>query len=230
MEQKGNGTITAGDLMQRLVSAKKIINKVETGDYETGNIDESILRSDPDELARKMQGGRMNGQRMNEEIMEKRTSFPMPPSGPPNVQRIRESKLPDAIKQAMIDHPIDQPGQISLTDSLDMDFVKKTKKLMENDGVGKPRKKEIQSFASQRQAQKQTIREESYQEPMYHQQEQSIDMNAIAILIENTVRKVLDEKLTQLLSAQQTMSINENLVLKVGNSIFKGKITGVNKV
>lgn len=52
-------------------------------------------------------------------------------------------------------------------------------------------------------------------------------------LIENIVRKtvmeVMDNKLNQILTAQQTLSINENLVLKVGDSIFKGKITGVNK-
>ena len=54
-------------------------------------------------------------------------------------------------------------------------------------------------------------------------------MNSISILIENAVRKVMDEKLNQILTAQQTQSINENLVLKVGDSIFKGKITGVNK-
>jgi hypothetical protein len=52
-------------------------------------------------------------------------------------------------------------------------------------------------------------------------------------LIENVVRKtvteILDSKLNQILTAQQTLSINENLVLKVGDSIFKGKITGVNK-
>jgi hypothetical protein len=57
----------------------------------------------------------------------------------------------------------------------------------------------------------------------------NIDMNAIAVLIENTVRKVMDEKLNQILTAHQTSTINENLVLKVGDSIFKGKITGVNK-
>jgi len=57
----------------------------------------------------------------------------------------------------------------------------------------------------------------------------NIDMNAIAVLIENTVRKVMDEKLNQILTAQQTQTINENLVLKVGDSVFKGKITGVNK-
>jgi hypothetical protein len=52
-------------------------------------------------------------------------------------------------------------------------------------------------------------------------------------IIENIVRKtvmeIMDTKLNQILTAQQTLSINENLVLKVGDSIFKGKITGVNK-
>jgi hypothetical protein len=42
------------------------------------------------------------------------------------------------------------------------------------------------------------------------------------------VRKVMDEKLNQILSAYQTTTLNETLVLKVGDSIFKGKITGVN--
>ena len=54
-------------------------------------------------------------------------------------------------------------------------------------------------------------------------------MTTLATIVENTVRKVLDEKLNQILTAQQTQTINENLVLKVGDSVFKGKITGVNK-
>jgi hypothetical protein len=58
-------------------------------------------------------------------------------------------------------------------------------------------------------------------------------MKELTPLIENIVRKtvteILDSKLNQILTAQQTLSINENLVLKVGDSIFKGKITGVNK-
>jgi hypothetical protein len=96
--------------------------------------------------------------------------------------------------------------QISLSDTLDMDFVKGAKRLMEQEGVSsKPAPKLQQNTSS------------------------NIDMNAIATLIENTVRKVMDEKLNQILTAQTTSSINENLVLKVGDSIFKGKITGVNK-
>ncbi len=103
----------------------------------------------------------------------------------------------------MMENPI---PQISLNDSLDMDFVKGAKRLMEQEGV--------QTKKSQ--PQKQVVNS-------------NIDMNAIAVLIENTVRKVMDEKLNQILTAQQTQTINENLVLKVGDSVFKGKITGVNK-
>jgi hypothetical protein len=129
-----------------------------------------------------------------------------PVGGNMNIDKIQNSKLPDAIKRAMIEHPIEQMQSISLNETLDMDFVKGAKRLMEQEGV-----------SSKKSQPKQTI------------VNNNIDMNAIAVLIENTVRKVMDEKLNQILSASTTSSINENLVLKVGDSIFKGKITGVNK-
>jgi hypothetical protein len=105
----------------------------------------------------------------------------------------------------MIENPI---PQISLNETLDMDFIKGAKRLMEQEGLTK----------------KPTTQTQTKSTPV-----QNIDMNSIAVLIENTVRKVMDEKLNQILTAQQTSTINENLVLKVGDSIFKGKITGVNK-
>jgi hypothetical protein len=131
-----------------------------------------------------------------------------PVGGNMNVDKIMNSKLSPAIKQAMIDHPIEQMPSISLNETLDMDFVKGAKRLMEQEGVSSSKKSQPQ--------QRQSV-------------SSNIDMNAIAVLIENTVRKVMDEKLNQILTASTTSSINENLVLKVGDSIFKGKITGVNK-
>ena len=112
----------------------------------------------------------------------------------------------------MIESPIPQMGQISLNDTLDMDFIKGAKRLMEQEGVS-TKKQSVTPFSKQQQSSGSS----------------NIDMNAIAVLIENTVRKVMDEKLNQILSAQQTQTISENLVLKVGDSVFKGKITGVNK-
>ena len=187
--ETGQGVISQNDLMMKLVNAKKVMNKVETGNYERGNVDESALRSDPQVLAEKY-------------VEQPQMRQPQQT----NINRIMESKLPDAIKRAMIDNPI---PQINLTDSLDMNFVEKTKRLMESEGVST--KKQVNK----------------------HPNNSSYNNSDLVPLIENIVRKtvteILDAKLTQILTAQQTLSINENLVLKVGDSIFKGKITGVNK-
>lgn len=197
MSQQGQGTISAQDLMSKLVQAKKVMNKVDGGNYERGHVNENVLRSNPEDF-------------MGEMPQQQAPVSNMRPvnNGEVNISKIQNSKLPDAIKKAMIENPIQQ---ISLNDTLDMDFLKGAKRLMEQEGLStKSNKQQPQAKYNQAPA-------------------QSFDMSALATLVENTVRKVLDEKLNQILSAQTTQSINENLVLKVGDSIFKGKITGVNK-
>jgi hypothetical protein len=184
---KGQGTISSNDLMKKLVQSKKVMNKVDSGNYEKGNVNEDMIKSFPEDL-------------MGESINIPKTNSMT--KNPPSVDKIQNSKLPDAIKRAMIENPI---PQISLSDTIDMDFVKGAKRLMEQEGVSTKSKGTSNSNVS------------------------NIDINSISVLIENTIRKVLDEKLNQILSAHQTSTINENLVLKVGDSIFKGKITGVNK-
>jgi len=193
MEKTGQGVLSQNDLMQRLVQAKKVLNKVETGDFERGNVNEEILRSNPEDIQ----------DVTNNTIRQPQTH---------NIQKIQDSKLPDAIKRAMIENPI---PQISLSDSLDLNFIEKTKKLMESEGVAT--KKTTQSSKSSTSP-----------------QVNSSDLvKQLTPIIENIVRKtvmeIMDTKLNQILTAQQTLSINENLVLKVGDSVFKGKITGVNK-
>lgn len=201
MSQQGNGVISPNDLMAKLVMAKKVMDKVETGTYEKGNtnINTNITESYniPEEYMDVTEEPVINNRNVNL---------------PPSIDRIQNSKLPDAVKKAMIEKPIQQIQSISLNETLDMNFIKGAKRLMEQEGV------------STKKQQPQNIRQSQPQ-----QYGSNIDMNAIAVLIENTVRKVLDEKLNQILTAQTTASINENLVLKVGDSIFKGKITGVNK-
>lgn len=189
-----NGPISANTLMEKLAKAGKVMQKVEGGNYTKGNVNSDILFSSPEELME------------NQSMTQPRTNHNIPQQG--NVEKIQNSKLPDAIKQAMIEKPIQQLSQISLNETLDMNFIQGAKRLMEQEGVS-PKQK------TQSKPQVNSV--------------PNVDMGALAILIENTVRKVMDEKLNQILTAQQTASINENLVLKVGDSIFKGKITGVNK-
>lgn len=185
MEQQ---RLTENELAQRLVNSRKIMKKVDSGDYEKGNINEELLKAPVE----------------NEDPEERSTKMTQRPVGVANPDRINQSKLPDNIKKAMIESPI---PQITLNDGLNMDFVNKTKKLMEQEGVGvKSSPKQISTV-----------------------QINSNDLEKkLAPLIENIIRKVMDEKLTQILAAQQLGTINENLVLKVGDSVFHGKITGVN--
>jgi hypothetical protein len=194
MSQLNNGPITSNDLMQRLVQAKKVLNKVDSGNYHKGNINENMLSNNDSYDSYDY-----------DEAPQVPTNNPSSVSQPMSNDRIQNSKLPDAIKKAMMENPI---PQISLSDTLDMDFVKGAKRLMEAENAA-ARPPQTKKSASQTSG--------------------NVDMKAIATLVENTVRKVMDEKLNQILAASQTQSINENLVLKVGDSIFKGKITGVNK-
>jgi len=194
----GEGVISQNDLMRRLVTAKKVMDKVETGSFESGHVNEQILRMVPEEITEQQ----IRTPRQQPQLVDR--------------DRINGTKLPESIKRAMIENPIQQMNHISLTDTLDMDFIKGAKRLMEQEGVSTKSSKNPTTSGSR----------SSYVP-------QSVNTNEIIAqltpIIENTIRKVLDEKLNQLLTAQQTSTINENLVLKVGDSIFKGKITGVNK-
>ena len=183
--------ITAEELAAKLVSSRKIMNKVDTGDYEIGNIDKNLLESTPEQI---LEG-------------DAPRRPPTRPIGKADPDKINQSRLPDAIKRAMIDNPI---PEISMNEGLDMDLVSRTRKLMEADG-SIPVSKTVKT-QNPRQVQTESRQELS---------------NDLATLIESTIRKVLDEKLTQILNAQEAVSINENLVIKVGESLFSGKITKV---
>lgn len=195
----GHGTISENDLMKKLVSARKIMNKVDEGSYESGHVDREILG------------------KSQEELMES-TNLPNNPGRPVgnvDASKVNRTNLPDNIKRAMIENPI---PQISLNDTLDMDFVKGAKRLMEQEGLstGNNRSQKTQ------------------QKPSSQSNVNSSDLiNTLTPIIENIIRKTLDEivdkKLMQILTAQHTVSINENLAIKVGDSIFTGKITKVNK-
>ena len=198
-----NQRISSDELAQKLVNSRKIMKKVDSGDYEKGNINEEILRSAPEELEGKSPAPVKQSMGL--------------PVGVPSVEKIRGSKLPDAIKKAMIESPI---PQITLNDSLDMNFVNKARRLMEEDGSIPTKKVPTSNIKNQSQSNQQ-VEQQSRQV-----QTQEIPSNLESI-IENVVRKILDEKLTQILSAQEAVSINENLVIRVGNSLFSGKITKV---
>jgi hypothetical protein len=117
----------------------------------------------------------------------------------------------------MLESPI---PQIGLDSGLDMHFVEKTRALMELDGTMPSRQKEsVQPSAR-------TISESTSKTVSLSSSDLERKLTPI---IENVIRKTLDEivdrKLTQILSAQFGSTMNENLAIKVGDTIFTGKIT-----
>ena len=189
--------ISPTDLMSKLVNAKKVMTKVDGGDYTTGNIDESVLQRSTSDLVSEP-GTKPSTRNVASNVV--------------NEDKINSSKLPDSIKQAMINNPIPTMDQISLGDVLDMDLLKGAKKLMESEGMSTPKKSVPNT--------KQVISEGT----------NNLDIQSlIKETIKDTLEEIVDRKLELILTASKTASINETLVLKVGDSIFKGKITGVNK-
>ena len=189
--------ISPTDLMSKLVNAKKVMTKVDGGDYTTGNIDESVLQRSTSDLVSEP-GTKPSTRNVASNVV--------------NEDKINSSKLPDSIKQAMINNPIPTMDQISLGDGLDMDLLKGAKKLMEREGMSTPKKSVPNT--------KQVISEGT----------NNLDIQSlIKETIKDTLEEIVDRKLELILTASKTASINETLVLKVGDSIFKGKITGVNR-
>jgi hypothetical protein len=183
------GKISENDLMSKLVSSKKIMQKIDSNSYEKGFINENALNQDVENY---VPNNNIQQPKRNNNIS--------------NIDKINNSNLPDVIKRAMIENPIEQ---ISLNDGLNMNIVEGAKRLMELDN-SKIKNTNIKKS------------------PVSVTRSKEVDLNSLVPIIENVVRKVMDEKLNQILSAYQTTTLNETLVLKVGDSIVMGKITGVN--
>lgn len=216
MSEKGR--ISADQLSERLVGARKLMTKVDTGDFKKGAISENMIQAPEGELLAAPIGGVPGA--------------PPEPAVNPNLHKappqaserqIRESKLPDAIKQAMIENPI---TQIGLNDSLDMNFVEKTKRLMEEEGV----MTKVTNGTAQQPSAPVTAPAKA---PVTESKSVKLNMSdlerRLTPIIENIIRKTLDEivdkKLNTILAASQGQSINENLAIKVGETLFTGKLT-----
>lgn len=204
-QEQQRGPLSENELMQKLAGAKKIMNIVDKGEYTEGHIDESkfTMPDVPTGMPNQVDPQYNQTAHLSPDISK-------PVGGVMNEERIRSSKLPDAIKEAMIRNPIAQPT-IDATQQMDMKIFEGARRLMKEDNGSnkKPSAKQ-------------------YSRPSAPASVNSDELiSKLTPLIESTIRKVLDEKLTQILSAHDTGTINENLAIKVGDSIFHGKITKV---
>ena len=123
--------------------------------------------------------------------------------------RVMASKLPDAIKQLMIEHPIAQPAGVSTGPTLSNDLIERAARLMNTNAKGD----QINPTQTKRPIQEQTTSLPS--------------TNQLKQIIRETIEEVLAEN--GLLTESTTKS-NEVFSFKVGKHIFEGKVTKIKKV
>ena len=122
--------------------------------------------------------------------------------------RVMASKLPDAIKRLMIEHPIEVPNSMGGGGSvLSDELVEKATRLM---GTQPKQNQPTQS--------RQPIQEQSQPLP---------NMKQLKSLLKEVVEEVLQEN--GILSESEQKS-NEVFSFKVGKHIFEGKVTKIKKI
>jgi hypothetical protein len=140
-------------------------------------------------------------------------SIPKSPSAPKPLtsDRVMASKLPDAIKRLMIEHPIEVPNSMGGGGSvLSDELVEKAARLMNTDARG-----------NQINQPKQRIQEQSpTQQPQTNNKQ-----------LREMLKEVVEEVLLENgLLSESTEKANEQFTFKVGKHIFEGKVTKIKKI
>ena len=141
------------------------------------------------------------------------SSIPKTPSAPQpmTTDRVMASKLPDAIKKLMIEHPIQVPNSMGGGGSvLSDELVEKATRLMNTDARG-----------NQVNQPKQVVREQS------QPQQPQINNKQLREMLKEVVEEVLQENG---ILAESTQKSNEVFSFKVGKHIFEGKVTKIKKI
>lgn len=139
--------------------------------------------------------------------------IPQPQSygDPMGRQRIMNSKLPDAIKQLMIENPIDVPLQSGPT--LSDEVIRKAREMMDK---GRPAPQPQQT----RMAEQVQTRPQQYTAPTY-------DKNELRSMIREVFIELMAENGMLMESVNTT---NETIKFKIGKTLFEGKITKMKKL
>ena len=192
------------DLMNKLMISKKIMDRhrelPRNTNGDLGSISEQRI------MAPNLQSFESPNATYNipQEFMQENVATKIP-KYTNSEDRIMSSKLPDAIKQLMIEHPINQPNNTGpvLSDEL----VEKASRLMGTNSNSRV----VQESVPQRQSQGQNVS----------------DNKEFRKMLKEVVKEVLSENGV---IVESTSKANDVFSFKVGKHIFEGKVTKVKKL
>jgi hypothetical protein len=201
---------TEQDLLQRLVLSKKIMEKHDNmgrGGIQVSNPSAPMVEDYQPISA---------SYNIPQEFMaEQRVQKPVS-SEVPQMDRIKNSKLPDEIKKLMMEHPIQQPSMgVSTNTVLSDDLVEKASRLMNTKANGD------------------LINPNQKRQPVQQIQEQTsksvsgVSPKILKQIVKETVEDVLRDN--GLLTESETKS-NDVFKFRVGDHIFEGRVTKIKKI
>ena len=186
-------------LQQSLINAKKVMSKVDDGNFSKGNVnlsqanitDSSGLMSQPPQqsMSQSLPTVDMGSGRQD-----------LSPKANLTEDRINKSKLPEAIKKAMIENPIpDIPfngGGVGLSE----EFLSGVQQQMSKQGLSSPSPQQIP-------------------QPSTTKSTKKITSKNLKSIIKESVKELLNETIGL------KKDTDENFQFRVGDKIFYGKIT-----
>jgi len=191
-------------LMQKLMMSKKIMERHDS--MQRGN-HSSPLSNNPSIDSFDTRNAKYN---IPSEFLQEAPQLSAPKaqaqSGPPSIEAIKKSRLPDEIKRLMIEHPIEKPQQQSV--GLSNDLIEKAARLM---------KEQSNNY------QPESAKPKSPSQP----KTPSTSSSDLKAMIKEAVEETLKE---HGVIAESVEKSNEIFSFKVGKHIFEGKVTKIKKI
>ena len=199
-------------LQQSLVNAKKVMNKVDSGNIPSGNI--TLPQGDISEAVAQIPQNIPQLPNVNTDMSSARRE--MSPKANITEDKINNSKLPDAIKKLMINNPIpDVPMGSSM--SLSDDFIGGVKEAMNK-----------QDIPTSPHELKETIVGPAIPTPTKNKMTKTTLKSIIKESVKELIDDVVDAKINE--SVKMKTDTDENFSFRVGDKIFYGKITSTKQV
>jgi hypothetical protein len=200
---------SAEELMQRLAVSKKIMDKhnvLKRGEVRNTNIP-MVEEFQPTNAT----------YNLPQEFLPENVTPTHDPSRPLDMEKIKNSKLPDEIKRLMIEQPIIQHS--TTTPTISNDIIEGAQRLMNINNGNKTN-------------QKQPISENK---PQTQNNNGNVNMDDIKTMIRDVVRDTVRDAVREELKeagmlVESTQNSNETIQFKVGNHLFIGKVNKVKKL
>ena len=204
-------------LQQSLINARKVMTKVDNGDFSKGNSNRTVSMGNvTDSSGLLSQSPNMVTQPTSQlpDVDMSSARKDLTPKSRMTESQIKNSKLPEAIKQAMIDNPIpDIPwngGGVGLSEN----FLNGVKNEMDKQGMSVNQTKKPQ------------------QPSKTTNKTKKLSSQNLKSIIKESVKEILDEvvntKINESIGLRTDM--NENFQFRVGDKVFYGKITSTKTV